>query len=163
MSKVFRDVSGVTWGFYTKAEQRMHLQVIEPKELKYKIWFEENGYRIFEPIGKIPDRVLTPLRKIVEADDRWILEVKWTKLIIDKSWIKVKVNHATGAATFTVYPNSRDSFVRVENLSDYVTFPDFYAQGNYRFDRNTCSLVLNAKAEETEQEYVPLPEILWLD
>ena len=42
----------------------MHLQSVERK-YNYKVWLEDKGKRIFEPVDKIPAKVLKALRETV--------------------------------------------------------------------------------------------------
>src|SRR5271156_613578 len=78
MSIVIRNVpKGYNWGWYSREDPRMHLQTVDWKH-HYKIWLEDNGKRIFEPVGAIPSAVLKKLTEEVSAH-RTFVEDNWAR------------------------------------------------------------------------------------
>src|SRR5205823_6754388 len=57
MPAILEDVPpGYDWGWYSREDPRMHLQVVDRqhKGFKYKVWLEARGRRIFTPANSIP-------------------------------------------------------------------------------------------------------------
>jgi hypothetical protein len=62
---ILRNVpAGYHWGWYSREDQRMHLQTVDSKHSnQYKVWLERDGKRAFEPETAIPAKVLKALQK----------------------------------------------------------------------------------------------------
>ena len=51
MPVIIRNVPpGFNWGWYSREDPCMHVQTLDGPE--YKIWLEEAGKRVFEPVGR---------------------------------------------------------------------------------------------------------------
>ena len=106
MAVILEDVPpGHDWGWYSREEQRMHLQTVDERHFQhYKVWLEKNGKRVFEPAEtklrgktiKLPKKVLEELEDIVAAhrDD---IEARWVRLMIDQQWLRL---HVTGPCSY---------------------------------------------------------------
>src|SRR5437870_1310103 len=86
MPVIIRDTPpGHHWGWYSREDPRMHLQVVNPKTQKdkYKVWLETGGLRTFEPATPIRSNVLRALKAAVEQHRQYI-EDRWVSLMIRK-------------------------------------------------------------------------------
>src|SRR5688572_16932865 len=93
MAVVLRDVPfGFNWGFFSREDPRMHLQVVSRKhlDLDYKVWLERAGRRVLEPEGAIPARVLKKLVAEIEAQIKSI-EAEWVHFMIKQRWLRLAV------------------------------------------------------------------------
>ncbi len=117
MLAILRDVPpGHKWGWCSREEPRMHLQSVDEKH-HYKVWLEEKGKRIFEPVGKIPAKVLKSLSETVSAK-RLFIEDNWVRLMLGKDWIALHV--ALPKLTLVAYPNTPNKFSRVIDLTTWL-------------------------------------------
>ena len=104
------------WGWYSEEDQRMHLQSVERK-YGYKVWLEDKGKRTFEPVGKIPAKVLKALREHVAAH-RQLIEDNWVHFMLKKGWIDLHI--ALPKLTLVAYPNTPNKFVREIDLTTWL-------------------------------------------
>jgi len=117
MPAILRDVPpGHKWGWYSREDQRMHLQSVERK-YGYKVWLEDRGERVFEPVGKIPPKVLKALHEVV-SDKRQFIEDNWVDLMLDKGWLALHI--ALPKLTLVAYPNTPNKFSRVIDLTTWL-------------------------------------------
>src|SRR5436190_22797593 len=92
MAVILRDVpAGHNWGWFSREDQRMHLQSLDRKNFGlYKVWLEHRGKRAIEPVGILPAKVLKRLSAEVERKRRYI-EGRWTSCMIDRGWSELHV------------------------------------------------------------------------
>ncbi len=113
---IIRNVpSGHSWGWYSREDQRMHLQSVDEQH-DYKVWLEEDGGRAFEPVGKIPSKVAKALREYVAAH-RLAIEDRWVRLMLDKHWLHLHI--ALPKLTLVAYPNMPAKFTREIDLTTW--------------------------------------------
>src|SRR5262245_4077962 len=112
MPVVLEDVPpGFDWGWYSREDPRMHLQVVDRrhKRLKYKVWLESKGKRVIEPVGDIPAKIFKTLHaEIIKA--RPTIEVEWVHLMIEQGWLTYRL-HGT-LMVLIAYPNTPNHFER---------------------------------------------------
>jgi hypothetical protein len=114
---IIRNVpSGHDWGWYSREDQRMHLQTLDEVP-SFKVWLEEKGRRVFEAAGKVPPKLLKPLRDFL-AEHRQAVEDKWVRLMLDKHWLHLHV--ALPKLTLVAYPNTPTKFTREINLTTWL-------------------------------------------
>jgi hypothetical protein len=164
--------SGYDWGWYSREDSRMHVQTVDRKnERRYKVWLEKDGRRVFEPVGKIPAKVLKALEAEVK-DMRRHVEARWVHLMIDNDWLKL--NMSGRQVTVTAYPNVPGArFTRTFDIADY--FPARYdptSQIKNKTPIKPEDLVLSEEMaaievfpqkEESRRHHLFLPTILWKD
>lgn len=146
-------------GWYSREEPRMHLQSVEEKH-DFKVWLEEKGERAFEPVSKVPAKVLQALRQEVSAHRLWI-EDRWVRFMIDKDWLALHV--ALPKLTLVAYPNTPNKFVRVIDLSTWFNqrllatlTPDII-----ELNREMAALRLWNNRHESDTYDARLSRLLW--
>jgi hypothetical protein len=116
MSVIIRGVpAGHNWGWHSRENTRMHLQSIDEVPA-YKVWLEDKGERAFEPVGKVPAKLLKPLREFLN-EHRLAVEDKWVRLMLDKHWLHLHI--ALPKLTLVAYPNMPTKFVREIDLTTW--------------------------------------------
>jgi hypothetical protein len=108
---------GHNWGWYSREDPRMHLQSVDA-EHNYKVWLEDKGKRIFQPVGSIPGKVVKSLKSAV-ADRRQFLEDLWVRLMLDHGWLDLHV--ALPQLTLVAYPKLTGNFVRKIDLREWFS------------------------------------------
>jgi hypothetical protein len=117
MPAILKDIpSGYRWGWYSREDPRMHLQSVERK-YRYKVWLENKGKRVFEPVGTIPAKVLKALKEVV-ASERQFIEDNWAAFMLDQGWLALHV--ALPKVTIVAYPNLPSKFTRVIDLTTWL-------------------------------------------
>jgi hypothetical protein len=173
MTVILRGVpKGFDWGWFSCEDPRMHLQIVDSKNLnRYKVWLERDGKRVFEPAGKIPGRILKGLE--AEAKElRRHIEGRWTNLMIENRWLKLSLRGREVSVTaYPAFPGA--CFTRTFDIADY--FPARYDPSYPMTDKTpikTEDLILNRamaaievfpQKEESLRHHVFLPTILWKD
>lgn len=160
MPAILREVpAGHRWGWYSREDQRMHLQSVERK-YKYKVWLESKGERVFEPEGKIPAKVSKALREAVTAH-REFIEDNWVDLMLDKGWLALHI--ALPQLTLVAYPNSPSKFTCVIDLMTWfdpkllaTLTPDII-----ELNRDMGSLRLWTNRPEEQTYDARLSRLLW--
>jgi len=156
---------GYNWGWYTREDPRMHLQTVDKKHRgsdSYKIWLENKGRRVIEPVGKIPAKVL----KSVVADltpDRLHVEAQWAGFMIEAEWIQLAV--ALPIITVIAYPRTPNSFARTIDLQEHMG-PIGLAKlrpEDVGLNAELAALELWPTRDEGRRWHISLAEILWQD
>jgi hypothetical protein len=152
--------SGYDWGWYSREDPRMHVQTLDGPE-SYKVWLEEKGKRVFQPVGKIPRKVLNPLQaKLI--DQRQFIEGKWARFMLDQGWLDLHV--ALPHLTLVAYPQHPGKFTRKIDLRTWFPAeqlgtlrPDII-----KLDREMAALrVWSDRSEEQVPYDVRLATLLW--
>jgi hypothetical protein len=143
MATLIHNVAGHDWGWFSREDQRMHLQTVEsgarigPK--KAKVWLENKGKRIFElAMGTLSGPDLKRLKAKIDSE-RKVLESRWVAFMVLQGWIKAELR--TPIIVVTAYPNTHNKFTReldlrklqpgVSNWDTYIV--DFDDHGMLRF------------------------------
>jgi hypothetical protein len=173
MTVILRAVpKGFDWGWYSREDPRMHLQIVDGKNPgRYKVWLEKNGGRVFEPVGKIPAKTLKALEAEVAKLRRYV-EGRWTDLMIESDWLKLSMSGRQVTLTaYPAFPGAR--FIRTFDIADY--FPARYDPSSPIKDKTPIKpedLVLNEELAAIEvwpqkveslRHHIFLPTILWKD
>jgi hypothetical protein len=164
MTVVLRDVPpGYNWGWYSREDQRMHLQTVGRKhEGEHKVWLESNGKRVFEPVGTIPAPVLKKLKAEV-AKRRRPIEAEWVHLMIEHRWLRHEVSGTQ--VTVTAYPRTAGKIERTIDLIDYLG-PEWAAEvkpEDVFLNSEFSVIALFPKQPESRQPFIPLTQVLWQD
>ncbi len=152
--------SGHDWGWYSREDPRMHIQLLG-KSFTYKVWLEERGKRVFQPVGKIPAKVLKSLKATVE-ERRTPIEDMWVRFMLDKEWLDLHV--ALPKVTLVAYPKTPNKFTRVIDLSTWFNekqlatlTPDIIT-----LDREMAALRIWSDRSEEQVPYdARLSSLLW--
>ncbi len=163
MATILDGVAKLDWGFYSREEDRMHLQVVGPRgSPNYKVFLEREGKRVFEPAKdrEPPPIVDKALRKAL-ARDLHIVEAEWLDRLIKTKKILVKLHPATETATVDVYPGTRDKIHRTIILATHATVDEYDSAEKWRLDGDLSALVLNADKDKRKQVYIYLPDVIW--
>ena len=173
MTVILRGVpKGFDWGWYSREDPRMHLQIVDGKNPgRYKVWLEKDGKRIFEPVGKIPGKTLKVLEAEVKNLRRFV-EARWTNLMIENGWLRFNMRGREITLTvYSAFPGAR--FTRTFDIADY--FPARYDPASQIKDKTPIKpedLVLNdqmaaievwPQKEESLRHHIYLPTLLWKD
>jgi hypothetical protein len=173
MTVILRGVpKGMDWGWYSREDPRMHLQVVDDKNPgRYKVWLERDGERVFEPAGKIPGKTLKALEAEVKSLRRYI-EARWTNLMIANGWVRFNMRGREVTVTaYADFPGAR--FTRTFDIADY--FWGHYDPASQMKDKTPITpddLVLNKEMaaievfpqkDESLRHHIFLPTILWKD
>jgi hypothetical protein len=160
MSVIVRGVpAGHKWGWFSREEQRMHLQSVDDQH-DYKVWLEEKGERVFEPVGKIPAKVVKALREYV-AEHRLLVEDNWARLMLAKGWVDLHI--ALPTLTLVAYPNTPSKFVREIDLTTWLD-PKYLATLTpdiIELNREMASLRLWTNRPEYDTYDARLSRLLW--
>lgn len=162
MPVILRDVpAGHKWGWYSREDPRMHLQSVDRK-YNYKAWLEDKGKRSFEPVGKLPPKVLKALRQAVAAK-RSFIEDNWVNLMLDRDWIALHV--ALPKLTLVAYPNTPNKFTRVIDLTTWFNPKQLESLKPELIELNREMAALRFWTNRPEEQAydVRLSSLLWTD
>ena len=162
MPAILRDVpSGHKWGWYSREDQRMHLQSVDGK-YKYKVWLELSGRRVFEPEGKIPSKTIKALREVVSSS-RQFIEDNWVALMLELDWLALHI--ALPKLTLVAYPNSTNKFSRVIDLTTWLNPQQLATLTPDVIELNHEMVALRLWTNRPEEQAydVRLSRLLWSD
>lgn len=173
MAVILRDVpKGYNWGWLSREDARLHLQTVDSKNFdRYKVWLEDNGKRVVEPVNSIPARILKPLTADVQKFRRHI-EGRWVNFMIAQKWLAL---HMRGAViSVTAYPQIPGSrFTRTVDLVEWL--PGIYHPDSKMWPRDPVkpeevvlsnelpAIEIYPQKEESLRHHFYLPTILWQD
>lgn len=172
MAVLLRNVADHDWGFFSREDQRMHLQTVEDGartgSKNVKVWLENRGKRIFErATGKLAGKGLETLERKVNAE-RPVLESRWVTFMIRNDWLTAKL--VGSILTLTAYPRSHNSFTRDIDLRRL--YPGAY-RGNEAswnvhpplidFDDTTGLLAIGPEKTLDAREHIDPSEYLFVD
>lgn len=165
MPAILRNVpSGYNWGWYSREDARMHLQVVDKEHdyLNYKVWLESHEKRVFEPEGVIPTKILNKLKAEVTLR-RISIEMYWTDLMIKKGWLKhvLKGNEVTLLA----YSGTAQKFERTIDLTPHLA-PDELAKlkpEDVGLNSEFAVVEIWPQQHESRRPFILIPPILWKD
>lgn len=163
MSVILHDVPpGFDWGWYSREDPRMHLQVVdeEHKVLGYKFWLEQNGKRIFEPEGTISAKILRSLQAVVSSKRRAI-DDRWVSFMIRKNWLQC--HFAGSQVTLVAYPGTPNSFTRTIDLRLHLTAENIAAlrPKDIRLNDALASVEIWPHLPADEREDIRISTNLW--
>ncbi len=151
------------WGWFSREEPRMHLQVVDRKHLylHYKVWLETDGKRTFEPEAEIPAKILKTLERTV-SERRITVEAHWISLMIKLGWLKVQFKE--GIITLYAYPNIPNHFERTIELSELIPNEEVARKvtpQDLALNEEFAMLEIFARREIAARMHVRLEDILW--
>jgi hypothetical protein len=179
MAVVLRNVIEHDWGFFSREDQRMHLQTVDEGsregqklqtvdegsregQKKAKVWLEERGRKICESAdGKVTG---ADLRAKIEAE-REHIEVMWISFMLKNDWITAKLKDSD--IMLTAYPKSHNRYERVVNLREI--FPGaFGGHGGWdqnppkvEFDKTTGLLAVGTEDRLDDRNHLDVREFLF--
>jgi hypothetical protein len=166
MPVILRNVpSGFNWGWYSREDPRMHLQVVDPRSPKenYKVWLETRGRRTVEPATQIKGGVLRAITAEIMKHRQYI-EDHWVRFMIDNGWIQLHLK--APVVTVVAYPNTPNKFTRNVDLTQYFLkeLVMNLTEKDVTLSREMASLrVFDQRPEEEEKQDIRLSTILWTD
>lgn len=112
MAVRLRNVAGRNWGWYSREDQRMHLQT-QSGEPELKVWLENKGKRICEPSS--PALASKDLKKVQAAveDNRATLEADWASFVLQNGWFTASIRGSN--LVIVIYPG-HNQYERVIDL-----------------------------------------------
>lgn len=176
MAAVLRNVSKRDFGFFTREDQRMHLQTVDDgrSRPKVKVWLEEKGRRIFQPAedgkGSFRAADFAKLKERVEAE-RTDIEREWLRLMVKQAWITAKLYGSD--VVLTAYPHTHNSFQRILDLKK--EFPGAYSIGVHpRWDSDAVqikvdllqgpvALAVGLEEDPESRDFVRLTDLIFED
>jgi hypothetical protein len=162
LAAIIRNVpKGHHWGRFSREVPRMHLQTVDGKH-HYKIWLEENGKRIFEPVDEIPSAVLKKISEEV-AEHYKFVETNWVRFMIKKGWLKMHI--ALPIITLVAYPNYAHKFTRTFDLREEIVEPYLseLTSDVIALNEEMGSLRLWTNRHESQAHDIRFSSILWGD
>jgi hypothetical protein len=160
MPVIVRNVpSGYDWGWHSREDQRMHLQTLG-KPPSCKVWLEQKGERAFQPVGKVPSKLLRPLREFL-AEQRQAVEDEWVRLMLDLHWLHLHI--ALPKLTLVAYPNTSGRFTREIDLTTWLDEKQLASLRPEIIDlsREMAALRLWTNRPDSETYDVRLSRLLW--
>jgi len=160
MAAILRGVPGnVDWGFFSREDERMHLQTIDEKRVgKFKYWLERDGQRVFEAESAAPGRIHDALiADIRTAGTRRHVEAKWVMLMIHKGWLTL--DYRAPITTLRAYPGGRE-FTRTIDLSRELLEPPT-DPSEVVLSAGMASLQVFPSLDEADRVDIFLPDVLW--
>lgn len=147
MTTLLRNVASRNWGWYSNEEPRMHIQTLDQKSGKIKVWLENKGERTFELAeGKISKKELADLQREV-ARERDYLDTRWVDFLLSQQWLEVTV--ANGVAKLLIYPGTHNEYTRTLDLKKRLPgLIDWNKEGRsiiVDFDREAVGLRVGTK------------------
>lgn len=159
---VLRDVpTGWSWGWVVGSPPRMHVQPMTAGSTHLgRIDLEdEDGGRVFRPVGRIPTDVLIELSASVEIH-RAEIEQAWTRHMAGQQWIDVAVDALAGKLMVQVYGGA--TFERVHGFEvnwSRIMGSRRPTQDDVAIDADRGELVLGAR--ERSPMRVPLRRVVF--
>lgn len=172
MAVVLRNVADHDWGWFSREDQRMHLQTVEDEARKgpkkVRVWLENKGKRAFEGVsGNISGAALKKLKTKVDAE-RDQIEDKWIVFMLKNGWLKAELKGRV--VTLTGYPGTHNAFTREIDLSR--EFPGAYPNNEQSWDRVTvyvdldhdhCALAVGTTKKMDDRNHIYLGDVLFVD
>jgi hypothetical protein len=162
MSIILRSVPpGYHWGWFSREDQRMHLQTVDAKHFnQYKVWLEHKGKRVIEPVGDMPAKV----QKAIEAETfrmRAHIDGRWVMFMMRNNWIELHV--ALPEVAITAYPHSPNKFTRKVNLQEWFSDTEYarIKPGDVFLNDEMASLAVFKDRPEDLRHDFNLARILW--
>lgn len=172
MAVVLRNVADHNWGWFSREDERMHLQTVEKEALtgskRVKVWLEDRGKRICTLAdGKLTGTDLKKLQAKVKAE-RVAIEERWIDFMIAQGWLTAEM--AGSVVTLTAYPKSHNKFTRTLDLRD--EFPGAYSDNEQSWDRVQVfcdldqehnALAVGTKKNMDDRNHIRLTDLLFID
>lgn len=172
MAVVLRNVAGHNWGWFSREDERMHLQTVDKgsreKSTTVRIWLENKGKRTFEGVtGPINGASVKKLQAKVRTD-RHAIEDEWIVFMMQNGWLKAKIQGRI--VTLTAYPGSHNRFTREIDLSR--KFPGAYTDNEQSWDRvpvyadldrEHCALAVGDAKKMDNRNHIHLVDVLFVD
>lgn len=118
MAVVLRNVADHNWGWFSREDERMHVQTVDKGSMKgpnkVKFWLEDRGARVCTlAVGNMSGADQKKVQAKVTADREHIEEL-WIHFMIQNDWLKADLNGSE--ITLTAYPNSHNRYERTIDL-----------------------------------------------
>jgi hypothetical protein len=153
---------GFNWGWFSREDPRMHLQVVDPRTTKekYKIWLEAHGRRVIEPAGPIRSGVLKTITSAI-TEHRQFIEDRWVRFMILNSWLEAHLS--APQVTLVAYPRTPNAFNRLVNLTEDLTEKEAMklTELDIGLSVEMASLQIWPQLPEDLRQDVRLSTILW--
>ncbi len=154
---------GYDWGWFSREDPRMHLQVVDKKhwDLGYKVWLERDGRRVFEPEPGMPAKIRKALAAKV-GERRGMVEAEWIAHMMEKRWLELHV--ANPIVTLIAYPRFAHRFARILDLREDIGDPETLGSITPRdvvFNKKYAVLELFPQRPITRRHHIRLESVLW--
>lgn len=172
MAVVLRNVADHNWGWFSREDQRMHLQTVDQGAItgphKVRVWLENKGKRTFELSEGSPSGPKLKKLRTKVGEDRDQIEDKWIVFMIGNGWLKAKLKGRV--VTLTAYPGTHNSFTREIDLGQ--KFPGAYPDNEYSWDKVTvyadidpehCALAVGTAKRMDDRNHIYLGDVLFVD
>jgi hypothetical protein len=171
MAVLIRNVAKHNWGYFSREDERMHLQTVDQDSLegpkKVKFWLENRGRRTFEiAVGKLDGALSKQLESKVTAQRRY-LETRWVQFMLKHDWLTATLKGSI--VTLTAYPGTHNAYSRTIDLRRHF-------RGAYRgpkswdetppsvdFDLTNGLLAVGWEENLDEREHIEVSEHLFTD
>jgi hypothetical protein len=148
-------IGGLRWGFPRDPEPRMSLVVASGLRFRsVRVYLEDDiGNRAFEIVGRLPKRILTPLKAWVTSN-RDAIEDAWLLVMIAKGWLTVAANGKT--VVVSAYPGAATEIVRT---LDFTSCPCWVEGDDVTIEGTT--LILGSRLPQRAQVRHALGRVIW--
>jgi hypothetical protein len=144
--------NGFNWGFYAHEETKLHIQVLDKKQPKYKIWLEERGQRCFLPDDhvRVPTGVVRAVKAQLTLDKQDEIEATWIEYAEQLGRVKMALRGTV--VVMDVYPGKPEHFCRRMDLAEVLPNADFsqIRPDSIKYDRKTSAIAYDANAPENK-------------
>jgi hypothetical protein len=155
---------GFDWGWYSREDARMHLQVINPKtpKDKYKVWLENHARRVIEPDAQIKSSVFKAISAAIKKN-RQFIEDRWVSFMIRQGWLEAHLDPPN--VTLAAYPRMPITFTRVVDLTQDLLEAEAMslAASDVRLSPEMASLQIWPRRPRDQRQDIRLSTLLWQD
>ena len=121
MAELILNLADHDWGFWTREEQRFHIQTVETGAQKgpnaVKFWLERRGVRTFQLAYGDVNAAEVSERVRAEWD---FLEAKWISLMVERGWVRAYLKDGDKIIVQAYPDNKGATFVRTINLREVL-------------------------------------------
>jgi hypothetical protein len=152
---------GYDWGWFSDAPPRMHIETIDRRRVRHRIWLESpTGKRIVEPDGDVAVALVEAVRPMVELA-RPKIEAAWTRFMLSRGWLCARLL-AGGRVELSIYRDTSNERSEVFQ----VLWPGIIGQREPEPDDVTIVVdgekpVLRLGTSGSTPEDVYLPALIW--
>jgi hypothetical protein len=169
MPTLLENVVRHDWGFYSREEQRMHLQTLHTKrDDSIKVFLESRGKRVFElESGSITNKEFKELKEVVDNKRTW-LEEQWLDDCLTKGWIVIEKFDYNNQIIYVSLYTGHNKIVRAVNLKKL--FPWSYSEGrfwgvsggDFFLDQKNMCINVGKEADKKLNKYLNLSDVLFV-
>lgn len=153
---------GFDWGWYSREDPRMHLQVVNPKAPtdKYKVWLENRGRRVIEPDAPIKSSIFKAVSGAIKKN-RQFIDDRWVSFMIRQGWLEAHLDPPK--VTLAAYPRMPNTFTRIVDLTQDLLEDEAMSlvASDVRLSPEMASLQIWPRKPKDQRQDIRLSAVLW--